>query len=103
MSVIHEQSCPICSTTSNFEPVGFCRKHFRCVACGEFVVTELAEAWLRQTPLQHRDAMRKRIIEAEDDQLLVISRDSLVGGGAQTYTAELVPRAEAIDGKGGAV
>lgn len=96
MSVIHEQSCPICSTTSNFEPVGFQRKHLRCVACGEFVVTELAEAWLRQTPLQHRDAIRKLIIEAEDDQLLVISRDSLVGAGAPTYTTEFFPRAEAL-------
>ncbi|MFO6419259.1 HNH endonuclease [Hylemonella sp. W303a] len=95
-----EEDCPICRQAAVFERIGSARKHFQCEHCGEFVVASLAERWLRSSLNDGRmDALREKISEVAEDQLLVIERDPIGGStSSTTYSASIMARSEALRG-----
>lgn len=70
-----------------------------CGRCGEFVVSGIAERWLRSGLNEARaEKVREITSSAAEGELLLIERDPLVTGRASTYSFTIKTREAALRG-----
>ena len=79
MEEIHNQECPLCSGSAEFQFVDYeNRKHFRCKSCVEFVISVRAEAKLVNSGQQWRHQYSEMAKTSDEEQILVITIPSVV-------------------------
>jgi len=79
MKEIHNQDCPLCSGSAEFQFVDYeNRKHFRCKSCIEFVISVRAEEKLSESVQQWRHQYAGTAKKSNEEKILVITIPSVV-------------------------
>jgi hypothetical protein len=92
------QDCPLCASRASYYLVGQGnRKYFNCVKCRLFQISVGAEKVLIKGLQQQRDYYAQKVLEATEDNALVILLPELSDGLIDTGEAliwDFVPRAK---------
>jgi hypothetical protein len=79
MKEIHNQDCPLCSGSAEFQFVDYeNRKHFRCKSCIEFVISVRAEERLADSVQQWRHQYAETAKKSNKEEIFVITIPSVV-------------------------
>ena len=92
MNESNSSSCTLCANAATIFATGnFGRyKAFDCKECGQFAVSDSADARIRGLPIEFKDSWRARIRSANPEQILLITVTPVGAGG--NLTSELVSR-----------
>lgn len=77
-----QTSCPLCLKSAPVIGKYGRHKAISCEGCGEFAVSDLADARIRGLPVEFKDQWREKIRATQAEELFVITV-SPVGAGSQ--------------------